>query len=196
MLQEKLKQATQANHDTLEGLMFVHQIMGGTLSLQQYKQILTTNYLVHQHFEDALANGLNPTITKDLEIYSRRKLGALAADMLEIHLDLQGLNTDLPETTFDNQAEVLGALYVLEGATLGGNVIVKRLKVNPQLNSLNLGFHYYQVYGENLVPNWKKFVAILNKQPEDTCDASVNGAKKMFEYIAAVQQVQNKQAIA
>jgi len=189
MLQEKLKQATQADHDTLEGLMFVHQIMGGTLNLQQYKQILATNYLVHKRFEDTLVNGLDATTASALGISKRRKLDALAADMLELNMDAPEPNAD--SISFENQAEILGALYVLEGATLGGNVIVKRLKINPQLNDLNLGFHYYQVYGESLIPNWKKFVEVLNSQPEDTDDAAINGAKKMFNYIAYVQKQSN-----
>jgi len=35
---------------------------------------------------------------------------------------------------------------------------------------------------------WKKFCEILNQQPESSYNDAVNGAKKMFDYIAAVQQ--------
>lgn len=186
MLQEKLKEATKENHDILEQLMFVQQIMNGTLTLPQYKQILYTNYIVHQQLEDHLANGLSAELAAAIDTPNRHKLAALKADMEE-------LNMPIPEATetaisFYNEPEILGALYVLEGATLGGNVIVKRLKVNPALNNLNLGFHYYQVYGENLIPYWKQFVEVLNNQPEDNDDAAIAGAKKMFGHIAATQQ--------
>jgi len=190
MLQEKLKQATQGNHDTLEGLMFVKQIMGATLSLQQYKQILTTNYLVHKRFEHALIAGLDTQTAAELDMSNRQKTDALAADMAELKMPIPEYNTD--NTAFVNNAEILGALYVLEGATLGGNVIVKRLKVNPELNSYNLNFNYYQVYGDGLIPNWKKFVEVLNNQPESTYNDAVSGAKKMFEYIATVQKESNE----
>lgn len=193
MLQETLKQATQNNHDVLESLMFVHQIMGGTLTLPQYKQILLTNYAVHEAFENSLIAGLSAQTAAELDIDHRRKLDALMADISQLQMNLPNIMPPA-NLTFNNEAEILGALYVLEGATLGGNVIVKRLKVNPNLNTQNLAFNYYQVYGENLIPYWKKFCEVLNKQPEDTYKDSVSGAKKMFEYIAAVQQQSNANA--
>lgn len=191
MLQQILKQATQTHHDQLEGLMFVHQIMDGTLTLEQYSQILLTNYKVHQRFEDVLINSVSPQIAAQLNINGRRKLEALEADLAETDQAAPVVDTT-DSIKFKNEAEALGALYVLEGATLGGNVIVKRLKVNPNLNHLGLNFNYYQVYGDDLVPNWKQFCEVLAHQPEDTFDDSVNGAKKMFGYIASVQQQNNQ----
>jgi heme oxygenase len=102
-------------------------------------------------------------------------------------LNLPEPENDDEDISFDkNDAELLGAMYVLEGATLGGSVIVKRLKTNPNFEGLNL--NYYQIYGEQLIPMWKKFCEVLNQQPETSFDDAVNGAKKMFNYIAAVQQ--------
>jgi heme oxygenase len=192
MLQETLKQATKHNHDELEQLMFVHEIMSGSLSVQQYKQILTTNYLVHKAVEQKLVNGVSADLAENLDLEHRNKLAALEADMLEMDLPLTDDHTNLPPIDFESEAAILGALYVLEGATLGGSVIVKRLKTNPAFASLNPGFHYYQVYGENLIPNWKKFCEVLNQQPEDTFNQSVTGAQQMFNYIASVQQLNNQ----
>jgi len=195
MLHETLKQATKNNHDELEQLMFVNDIMSGTLSLSHYKQILTTNYLVHKDFEDFLFDNLSSKTAEQLNAANRKKLPALIADMQALKMDIpspfynQKLNFD------KNDVSLLGALYVLEGATLGGSVIVKRLKTNPYLSTLNLDFNYYQVYGNELIPYWKTFCAVLNQQGENGYDGAINSAKKMFGYIASVQ-LQNNNWVA
>lgn len=193
MLHETLKQATQKNHDELEELMFVNDIMSGSLTLRQYKQILNTNYQVHKTVEDFLFNDLSPKVAEKLDLEHRKKLNALVADMQEALLPV--LTADNDYTALDlenNDATILGAMYVLEGATLGGNVIVKRLKTNPNLAGLNLSFHYYQVYGDQLIANWKVFCSVLDTQPEDTFEQSIYGAKKIFDYIASIQQKNNQ----
>jgi heme oxygenase len=193
MLHETLKQATKQNHDELEQLMFVNDIMSGTLSLANYKQILSTNYLVHKAFENYLFDNLSAETAEQLNLQHRRKLPALTADMKALQLEIPSpVNDD--ELTFEKtDASILGALYVLEGATLGGSVIVKRLKTNPELSALNLDFNYYQVYGDQLIPYWKTFCAVLDKQGKNSFDDAINSAKKMFGYIATVQSQSNSQ---
>jgi heme oxygenase len=193
MLHETLKKATQKNHDELEELMFVNDVMSGSLTLQQYKQILNTNYQVHKTVEDFLFNDLSPKTAEKLDLEHRKKLTALVADMQEALLPVVTADNDYTALDLENNdATILGAMYVLEGATLGGNVIVKRLKVNPNLAGLNLNFNYYQVYGDQLVNYWKAFCSVLDAQPEDTFDKSIEGATKIFDYIAAVQQKNNQ----
>ncbi len=167
--------------------MFVHEIMDGTLSLEQYKVILTTNYFIHLYLEDRLFQALSEPVARELGISKRRKLHALLLDMKEVSLDTdsEGI-TDPGAGIPENDAASLGALYVLEGATLGGQVIVKKLKANPALNKLN--FHYYQVYGSNTIPFWTDFCSLLNKQPSENDAAAVAGAKKMYGYILHIRE--------
>ncbi|RYE33050.1 MAG: hypothetical protein EOP42_08705 [Sphingobacteriaceae bacterium] len=190
MLQETLKQATNNQHDYLEQLMFVDNIMNGTLSVEEYKQILTTNYFVHAVLEKSLFENLNPDLQSELQIDKRFKLAALTKDLQELNIDLP--NTDLTKNyavNTENDAAILGALYVLEGATLGGNVIVKKLKVNSFLQPYNLSFYYYQVYGENLVANWKQFCQVLNTSVDtDAYETSIQNALKVFDCFALAQQ--------
>jgi heme oxygenase len=191
MLHETLKSATKQNHDKLEQLMYVNDIMSGTLTLQHYKQILTTNYLVHKAYEAFLFDNLSTDVAQQLNITHRQKLPALIADMEAVNIDLPTFANE-EEISFEKtDASILGALYVLEGATLGGSVIVKRLKTNPELSTLNLNFNYYQVYGSELIPYWKTFCAVLDQQTEDGYYAAVNSAKKMFNCIASAQLQNN-----
>lgn len=185
MLQDTLKNATRTDHDKLEQLMYVGDIMSGSLSLAQYKQLLATNYLVHKAFEHFLFSSVSHELAQQLDLIHRKKLSVLKKDMEELRMPEP--ENDAGEITFNkNDAELLGAMYVLEGATLGGSVIVKRLKNNPNFEGLSL--NYYQVYGDQLIPMWKQFCEILNQQPQGSYNDAIAGAKKMFDYIAAVQQ--------
>ena len=187
MLQDELKIATRPNHDELENLMFVNEIMNKSLTISDYAQILSTNYIVHTLLEPKIQAALGEDIKIALHIDARFKVAALAADLKESELDVAAL--DLYAGDFEpkdfTEAHALGALYVLEGATLGGNVIQKKLRNTPGFE--DLGLNYYTVYKDELMKRWVSFVQLLNST--DTNDAAViEGAKYTFDFIASVSR--------
>jgi heme oxygenase len=190
MLQEILKAATKDHHDELESLMFVNEIMNKTLTLQQYKTLLATNYIVHSTIEPELHAALDQQTKTRLCIGNRNKVDALAQDVKDMGLDkaeLDAVDISFPTPAQQSNAAALGAMYVLEGATLGGHVINKKLKANPAFENLEL--HYYGVYGKELMPNWLAFVDILNTSvPEADYDLAKESAVKMFSLIAEVSK--------
>ena len=183
MISNLLRIETAQNHKTLESLMFVNEIMNNSLSTDQYKKLLTINYIIHQKLENTLANSLDSTIADQLGMKDRLKLGALEQD-----LNYWNISTlTLPELSFElfipekNIAEVLGALYVLEGATLGGNFIKRHLLANPNFKNHEDGLNYYGVYGEELSAKWKIFLSVLNEHvTEADYERCVNSANLTF----------------
>jgi len=165
MIANILRTETAQNHAALESLMFVNEIMNHTLSIENYKKLLTINYIIHQKLETELTNKLSEKLSDELEMESRIKLSALEKDLKYWDIDyssLPALNFELyiPE---NNDAEVLGSLYVLEGATLGGNMIKKHILANPNFEGKEAGLNYYGIYGDTLGTKWKSFVTILNE---------------------------------
>jgi len=71
MISNLLRTETAQNHKTLESLMFVNEIMNNTLSTDQYKKLLTINYIIHQKLENTLANSLDSTIAEQLGMKDR-----------------------------------------------------------------------------------------------------------------------------
>lgn len=194
MLQDKLKSATKAHHDGLESLMFVHQIMNKTLTISQYKTLLATNYIVHAAIESKLHAQLDQGLQEQLDIQNREKVNALLLDLQEMNMDPAELDTiDFDFSPKDSgNAAALGAMYVLEGATLGGNVIQKKLRANPAFGGLNL--HYYGVYSAMLMPKWISFVEILNSNvPEKEHEIAERSAITMFTKIADVSNAVKSQ---
>lgn len=190
LLQELLKLQTRENHDQLEELMFVHEIMDKTLTLDQYKTLLMTNYLVHASIEHQIFDSLGVELNENLCVKERYKLNALRKDMQEAGItasDVDLLTTVPAGENFFSIAAGLGAMYVLEGATMGGQVIQKKLKANPVFKGFN--FHYYTIYGDKLMARWKSFIAVLNTTvPESDYALVVKSAAETFEYIADVSQ--------
>ena len=183
MIANLLRTQTAGAHEALESLMFVNDIMNNSLSVENYKKLLTINYIIHQKLENKLANMLDADLANKLDMNSRLKLSALEKDLQYWNID----SLTLPELNFDlfvpdqNNAEVLGALYVLEGATLGGNVIKKHILANSNFTDHEGGLNYYGVYGEELGSKWKTFVSILNESvAEADYERCVNSANETF----------------
>ena len=187
MLQEKLKASTALLHDELENLMFVNSIMQRTLNVPQYRQILVTNYLSHLHYEEPIHQQISKQLAEELDITKRTKTDALIADLRDVNLSVTNLAKKFPvvKAVIPNESFALGAMYVLEGATLGGSVIVKQLLLNPNFPR-DYGFNYYNVYGKNLMKNWQQFVAVLNTLPEEEHQHAIDGANFMFNTIAQI----------
>ena len=95
MLQQTLKEATKDKHAILEKLMFVQEIMDNTLSLYQYKQVLSTNYLVHMQFENKLHSLVSEKNAKAFHLEKRKKIEFLKNDLIE-------LKAGLPDYLADN----------------------------------------------------------------------------------------------
>lgn len=95
----------------------------------------------------------------------RRKLPLLERDLRA--LNLRPLPLRAPRPAPAGAAEALGALYVLEGATLGGRVIHRRI-AGPLGITPARGGAYYHGYGEETGPAWKTFGQALERWAERT----------------------------
>lgn len=196
MLQEKLKAETKQQHNQLEQLMFVGDIMSRTLTIEQYRNLTITNYLIHKQYENLIHAALSAATANQLDLAKREKTASLLADLKELDVDTNELE-DKNATALLNdptEAYALGAMYVLEGATLGGSVIYKQLKLNQNFED-GFNFNYYTIYGKELISKWQNFLQVVNALPETDHQHAINGANMMFEQIAQVAKSQKNQTV-
>lgn len=187
MLSNIIKTATAPLHKQLEQALFSAAIMNGSFSLSDYNTVLRINYFVHHLIEPVIFAALKEKTGKKIDLHQRGKLSALKEDM---HGSLINLSEDehLPVdgSAFANESEALGALYVLEGATLGGQVIIRQLKKNPLFASLPLA--YYNVYAGQTGALWKQFLEVMNQ-----CDdhkSVLAGARRVYGiYLKATDEI-------
>lgn len=176
-----LKENTKSYHDRLEQLMLTEKIFNKSLSRPEYERIINVNYRVHRVVEPAIEAALQADVKKKLDFNARRKIPQLEKDCTE-HID------GSPDVVFKNEAEALGALYVLEGASLGGHVIKKQLSRNPGFEGVQ--FNYYGMYGDELGEKWRSFLAILEENvPTKLHEDALTGTLKTYQlFIKAAEE--------
>lgn len=177
MILAKLKEATRPQHDSLEGTV---DIMNRAMTLEGYKNLLCKFYSFHAAIEQPLGAIDWQTLGFDFE--SRRKRHFLEKDFQYLDVDKSRIDLwrDLPE--INDAPQAVGCLYVLEGSTLGGQVISRHLRQNFDLTPAN-GAAFFNSYGERVGEMWKAFGAFANNYAEahaDEDETIINAARQTF----------------
>ena len=163
-LLETLRTGTGLLHVALEQRL---PFFSERLDAQWYRRLLQAYYGFYQPMEAALYDsGLIPD---GYEPVLRVKTPTLVHDLDALGLTDHAIHA-LPRCTqlpvLDTPAACLGALYVLEGATLGGNILRKQMSERLGLEAHN-GCAFLYVYGEATGRQWKAFMDFLGSVPLD-----------------------------
>lgn len=183
LLSEKVKSATAGVHKELEIISGSQKIFDKSFTIQQYGKMLQNNYRFCMAIEKYFKDYQNDF--PHLQLQLRRKCNYLLQDLQELKMCIPEATTLLP---IKNAAEFLGAIYVAEGAMLGGQVIKKQLQQNTSFVNC-IAFRYYTCYGENLRNRWIEFIEVLNKFGEEqplAAEDVVEGAVKGFNFYKSV----------
>ncbi|WP_313100877.1 biliverdin-producing heme oxygenase [Epilithonimonas sp.] len=173
-----LKEKTKQEHDKTEESLQSKKIFDRSYTLEDYKNLLIHNYFLISKYEPQVNKFLHKY--PELKLDVRRKIIAITTDLHNLKVDI---NNDFIANNLDNEAEAFGALYVMEGSTLGGNVIAKQLRKNPEFE--NIEFNYFGVYGENTGPYWREFKSIIDEKiTQEQYNDCVAGAKKAYQLLA------------
>ena len=104
--------------------------------------------------------------------------------------DLSELGTTAPpvEASFspleNGRATVVGVLYVLEGATLGGQIVTRRLQGALEILPDHGGAFFYG-HGAETGPQWKQFIAWAEARLTDEMEVrqAIAAAKETFSFV-------------
>lgn len=179
MLLAELKSATTAHHERVEAAMPSLDQMATPAG---YAAALRALHAFHAAWEPGIWR--TPGLAEAGMDPSRRKLPLLEADLRALGVPPCG---HVPAAAAPaGTAEALGALYVLEGATLGGRIIHRRV-AEPLGVTAERGAAYYHGYGEGTGPRWKAFGAALARYADETGTAPrvVAGAVACFAALEA-----------
>lgn len=165
MIMQKLKHETAHYHKQLEANPYSIALMNNTITRENYRTLLRKFYTFYEPMEIQL--GLMPH-WKDigLNFDNRRKVHLLVADLLALgdtNFSLAGmpLCAELPPVR--TLAQALGCLYVFEGATLGGQLILRHMQAHFGFTAQN-GCAFYSSYGDSIGVMWKQFGRIVTEQ--------------------------------
>ena len=174
---EKLKTETLSNHQQLEKNLILR--LKGMESHADYISILQIFY----GYFAALEERINQYIGADQlpDHADRRKTRSLKNDLdtMQAEIPAKAATAELPE--IGNAYQAFGALYVIEGSTLGGQIISKMISKQLPMDS-DAALSFFKSYGEDTMPMWTKFKNTLLQQAptREAADQLVQAANETF----------------
>lgn len=157
------------------------------LTREHYRHHLEALYGFYVPLE-ALLDSILTELLPELRAAERWKLPLLARDLRALGHDAASL-VQLPRATslpqLSGAPEALGCFYVMEGATLGGQLILRHLQ--RYFTGAPVGdFAFFRAYGEDVGPMWRAFGQAVTRASDEAAsehfDARViQGAKNTFD---------------
>lgn len=166
---DRLRTDTRSLHERVEKRVDLHRRCA---TLDAYRGLLERMFGLHAALETALSR-LDWTGT-GIELARRRKTHLIRADLAA----LTGAAAELPPPCerapeLRTLAEGFGSLYVVEGSTLGGQLILRHLRRTLALGPDN-GASFFASYGPEVGPMWRAFGAAA--EAHCTTPARIQGA--------------------
>lgn len=183
----RLRQQTRPQHEAIERVGALRRLFVPDYELAEYRALLARLYGFYHALEPGLFTDLPPAALAVLG--HRRKSGLLRRDLAALGLGEAVIDT-LPMCfrlpPLSGVACRAGVCYVLEGATLGGRVIHRRLITQF---GAGVASDFYRGYGERNGREWRAMCAYLDRLGDELTetgrDELVAAAAKTFDCMSA-----------
>ena len=164
MLMQQLKQQTQPYHHRLDSHPALVALFEDDLTLEAYGGLLRKFFGFYMPLETILTVAIDwSTLPFDFAV--RRKTSLLSQDLQQVDRTIAPRFVpqcrDLPLIATLPQA--VGCLYVLEGATLGGQIILRQIRQRLPIGA-GQGGTFFNSYGPEVGPMWRAFGKFVNEQ--------------------------------
>ncbi|WP_296277244.1 biliverdin-producing heme oxygenase [Pseudomonas sp. UBA7530] len=138
------------------------------LDRNAFQRLMQAYYGFYLPLENALLD--SDVIPADFDLVSRLKAPTLCKDLHALGLSAEAIERlpicqRLP--AINCRPAFLGVLYVLEGATLGGQILRREMASRLGLNADN-GAAFLDIYGAETGRRWRSFITYLGSQSLDT----------------------------
>ena len=187
----RLRAATAITHERMHAHAGFGAAAAGTIEAADYRRLLVRLYGFHRPFEDA-ARLAADVFRINLDMSGRARSPLLLADLQAIGFDPNAAATLplwRPSVRLVSKGSLLGALYVLEGSTLGGVQIARALKSRVG-NGLEKALLFFVGRGERQGAMWRELLEELKSLRGDdenamqAEDAAVATFKAFEEWMA------------
>ncbi|MES2460280.1 MAG: biliverdin-producing heme oxygenase [Armatimonadota bacterium] len=157
MILTLLRERTRPLHDRVAGRL---DVLSHTRSLDRYQYLLQRLYGLYVPMEQVLVPMTAGSRIPGIDYRERRKAPHIAHDLRaiakQVRLEELPLCSSLPPLNTPEQ--IVGCLYVLESATLEGQVISRQLRESLGIAAED-GAAFYSGYGSETGRQWKAFGA-------------------------------------
>ncbi|WP_024695445.1 biliverdin-producing heme oxygenase [Pseudomonas syringae] len=163
-LLDVLRAETHQLHGQIEKRM---PFFSSSLDAALYLRLLQAYYGFYLPLESALRS--SALVPSELIPHERVKIPVLLDDLRALGMteqDIERLELCSQLPVVDSPGACLGVLYVLEGATLGGQVLRRQVEKRLGLDE-RTGAAFLDVYGADTGPRWKAFLNYLDNVQSD-----------------------------
>jgi heme oxygenase (biliverdin-IX-beta and delta-forming) len=179
---ERLKSETQPDHEATESAM---PLMDSALTRDKYAQILCRLYPVVRSWEEWAAAHAPQDLLATIQ--GRQRAQLIEQDLRVLGHTFEGESMLFPSDRIPGlqagspyfRSTFLGAMYVMEGSTLGGQFIARHMEEMLGLNP-GEGDAYFRGHGARTGEMWRAFKSVLAEVPENHSDHVIAAAKAMF----------------
>jgi len=183
-MRARLRAATAQAHERMHAHPGFAAAAAGAIQIADYRRLLARVYGFHRPFELAASEAV-PSSGLEFDIRERARSPALVADLNSLGLGsdaIARLPLWAPRAPFVCAGSVLGALYVLEGSTLGGVQIARALRGVVGDDS-GAGRRFFLGRGDQQSAMWRDFLERLEGLSEDQGQATkaIDAAVVTFE---------------
>jgi len=181
----KLRLETSGAHASIERSPAMRAIFSEGFLLDDYGTLLRRLREFYFPLEREIFSELPAGVAEKLE--QRRKSPLLDADLRAIG-DTSDLASDVVIPRLGSFERKMGAFYVVEGATLGGQIIRKHL--HRHFGATVAGaLSFYSGYGKQVAQEWRAFGTLLgslfDQAEQNVQDEVVAGANATFSAMEA-----------
>jgi heme oxygenase (biliverdin-IX-beta and delta-forming) len=169
MLREMLRIKTSEHHESIEQKLALTETFK---SRKEYVALLEAFYGFYFSMEKKLETFAAEFRRHSFELAPRHKLSWIAEDLQKLGY-LPSQLSKIPHCPTVPQLyefeSAVGCLYVLEGSTLGGQIIARHLNQSLSITPQN-GGRFFSGYGPYTGKMWQEFVNFLNTQEKFITD--------------------------
>lgn len=180
---ENLRLTTAQSHKDLESLPLSESIINPEITDEQYALYLSLMYDVVSDAEQNIFPLLENIIP---DLNHRTKAHLILSDLSVLDRNILAPKSR-PITQNLNEISpgfALGIMYVVEGSSLGGRVILKNITTALGHDGIK-GASYFAGYGDKTGSIWRNFLAVMTEyeSKHDAGDEIIAGANFAFDAI-------------
>ncbi len=195
MITDKLREQTRPQHESIESAAPFKVLMSPELTIEQYAQIISFWYSYVKPCEELIRS--NQTMAEAIpDIEARYKDSLLENDLNNLGIQPDTLPASTITPPLHHTTDMLGFIYVMEGSSMGAQLIVHKLKEHSWYNEGITNF--YAGYKKENGKMWSAFKKqLLALELSDAEEAQVvESAKQTFTTLEQWMNLQGQQQMS
>lgn len=171
-----LKDGTEHHHHQLDSHDLYRQLLSTDLKLSDYKQILKIFF----EWQITMHSRVNSLSSDNISFLNEPMIERLKIDLNNLNIPIV-IQNKFKSANYST-AYQLGVLYVLQGATLGGQIIAPKVEKTLARNDITA---YLRGPKENTYKFWEETSKFINTTlvDDESKHEALTGAKESFDYM-------------